>query len=57
LSVFPDDLLGFNFLHLGIEYRIPPLWKRFIAEFLDFFILFFLKLAVTFVAVDFFDFM
>ncbi|XP_069704194.1 protein FAM8A1 [Periplaneta americana] len=40
----------------GIEYRVPPLWKRFIAEFLDFLILFFLKLAVTFVAVDFFDF-
>lgn len=40
----------------GIEYRIPPLWKRFIAEFLDFLILFLLKLAVTFVAVDFFDF-
>ncbi|XP_067011205.2 protein FAM8A1 [Anabrus simplex] len=39
----------------GIEYRIPPIWKRFVAEFLDFLILFFVKLAVTFVAVDFFD--
>lgn len=39
----------------GIEYRIPHVWKRFIAEFLDFLILFFIKLAVTFVAVDFFD--
>lgn len=45
------------FLCSGVEYRIPPLWKRFIAEFLDFLILFFLKLGVTFVAVDIFDFM
>jgi hypothetical protein len=52
-----DNLLGFNFLPLGIEYRIPPLWKRFAAEFLDFLILFLLKLTVTFVVVDFFDFM
>lgn len=53
MSLFPFNLLGFNFLHLGIEYRIPPLWKRLIAEFLDFFMLFFFKLAVTFMAVDF----
>lgn len=37
------------------EYLIPPLWKRFAAEFIDFFILFLLKLVVTFVAIDFFE--
>ncbi|XP_046618127.1 protein FAM8A1 isoform X1 [Neodiprion virginianus] len=40
----------------GFEYRIPPLWKRFFAEFIDFMVLFFLKLSITFIAVDFFDF-
>lgn len=40
----------------GVEYRIPPLWKRFVAEFLDFLILLFWKFAVTLVAVDVFDF-
>lgn len=39
----------------GIEYQIPPIWKRFVAEFLDFLILFFVKLAVTFIAVDIFN--
>lgn len=37
------------------EYRIPPLWKRFAAEFLDFLSLFVLKLVVTFIAVDTFE--
>ncbi len=37
------------------EFRIPPLWKRFAAEFLDFLSLFVVKLAVTFVAVDTFE--
>ncbi|XP_012254647.2 protein FAM8A1 isoform X2 [Athalia rosae] len=40
----------------GFEYRVPPLWKRFFAEFIDFMVLFFLKLSITFIAVDFFDF-
>lgn len=40
----------------GIEYRIPPLWKRFAAEFLDFLILLLLKLTVTFVVADSFHF-
>ncbi|XP_073991497.1 protein FAM8A1 [Rhodnius prolixus] len=39
----------------GIECRIPPFWKRIVAEFIDFLILFFLKLGVTYVAIDFFD--
>lgn len=39
----------------GIECRIPPMWKRLIAEFLDFSILFILKLGVTFIAIDFFE--
>jgi hypothetical protein len=37
------------------EYTIPPLWKRFLAEFIDFVILFVLKIVVTFIAVDWFD--
>ena len=37
------------------EFRIPPLWKRFAAEFIDFVALFALKLVATFVAVDTFD--
>jgi len=40
----------------GIEYKIPPLWKRFIAEFLDFLILLFWKFAVTLVTVAVCDF-
>ena len=37
------------------EFRIAPLWKRCVAEGIDFLILFLLKLAVTFVAVDYFE--
>ncbi|XP_064108358.1 protein FAM8A1-like isoform X1 [Macrobrachium nipponense] len=36
----------------GVEYVIPPLWKRLVAEAVDFFLLFVVKLAVTFAAVD-----
>ncbi|KAK8721886.1 hypothetical protein OTU49_012619, partial [Cherax quadricarinatus] len=39
----------------GVEYTIPPLWKRLIAEVIDFLLLFAIKLAVTFAAVDAFD--
>lgn len=39
----------------GVEYSIPPLWKRLIAEAVDFLLLFAIKLAVTFAAVDAFD--
>lgn len=39
----------------GIECKIPAIWKRLAAEFLDFLILFVLKLAVTFMAIDFFE--
>ncbi|XP_043467112.1 protein FAM8A1 [Leptopilina heterotoma] len=40
----------------GFEYRIPPIWKRFVAESIDSIMLFLLKLAITFIAVDVFDF-
>ena len=36
-------------------YTIPPIWKRIVAEILDFMILFVLKVMITFVAVDAFD--
>lgn len=36
----------------GFEYRIPPIWKRFVAEFIDSTMLFFLKLTITLIAVD-----
>lgn len=39
----------------GIECKIPAIWKRLAAEFLDFLILFILRLAVTFMAIDFFE--
>lgn len=39
----------------GREFKIPRLWKRFTAEFVDFAILFLLKLFFTFIAMDFFD--
>ncbi|RVE51953.1 hypothetical protein evm_003419 [Chilo suppressalis] len=41
--------------HGGYEYMIPPLYKRLLAEFIDFILLFILKLLVTFVAVDMFE--
>lgn len=41
----------------GITYRIPPIWKRFVAEFIDSMLLFVLKLSITYIAVDVFDFM
>ena len=37
------------------EFTLPPLWKRVVAEIIDFFILFILKLVITFVAVDWFS--
>ncbi|MPC09736.1 Protein FAM8A1 [Portunus trituberculatus] len=39
----------------GIEYKIPSVWKRLVAEVIDFALLFVIKLAVTFAAVDTFD--
>ncbi|XP_014276497.1 protein FAM8A1 [Halyomorpha halys] len=38
----------------GVECRVPSFWKRIAAEFIDFMILFFVKIAVTYVAIDFF---
>ncbi|KAL3289456.1 hypothetical protein HHI36_022880 [Cryptolaemus montrouzieri] len=38
------------------EFIIPPLWKRFVAELLDFSILFIIKLFLTFAAVETFNF-
>ncbi|KAH0946318.1 hypothetical protein HN011_007747 [Eciton burchellii] len=40
----------------GYEYRIPPIWKRFAAEFIDSAMLFLLKFSITFIAIDIFDF-
>jgi len=37
------------------EFSIPPLWKRIVAEIIDFFILFILKLVATYIAVDWFS--
>lgn len=48
-SLQPPDIEGF-------EYHIPPIWKRFVAESIDSMMLFLLKLTITFVAVDVFDF-
>ncbi|XP_077292479.1 protein FAM8A1 isoform X2 [Arctopsyche grandis] len=39
----------------GMEFVVPPLWKRFVAEFLDFFFLFITKVFFTFIAVDYLD--
>ncbi|KAJ8735830.1 hypothetical protein PYW07_007450 [Mythimna separata] len=41
--------------HGGYEYVIPPLHKRLVAEFIDFMLLFIVKLIVTFMAVDMFE--
>lgn len=40
----------------GFEYRIPRIWKRFAAEFIDFTMLFLLKFSIAFIAIDVFDF-
>ncbi|XP_028029908.1 protein FAM8A1 [Bombyx mandarina] len=48
-SLTPAEVIA---RHGGYEYIIPPLHKRLIAEFIDFLLLFVLKLLVTFVAVD-----
>ncbi|XP_014475749.1 PREDICTED: protein FAM8A1 [Dinoponera quadriceps] len=38
----------------GYEYRIPPIWKRFAAEFIDSTMLFLLKFSISFIAFDIF---
>lgn len=43
-----------QYLIAGVEYTIPPFWKRFIAELVDFILLFIMKLAISLIAVDFF---
>ncbi|KAK2589126.1 hypothetical protein KPH14_001951 [Odynerus spinipes] len=40
----------------GFEYRIPPVWKRLVAEFIDSAMLFVLRLSISFIIVDVFDF-
>ncbi|XP_012226875.1 protein FAM8A1 isoform X1 [Linepithema humile] len=40
----------------GYEYRIPSIWKRFVAEVIDSTMLFLLKFSITFIAIDVFDF-
>lgn len=39
-------------VRLGFSYRVPPLWKRVFAEFIDFIFLFLLKLSVMILAVE-----
>ncbi|KAF0299277.1 Protein FAM8A1 [Amphibalanus amphitrite] len=36
----------------GIEFRIPPLWKRLVAETVDFFILMIIKFLLAYIAID-----
>ncbi|XP_043284699.1 protein FAM8A1 [Venturia canescens] len=38
----------------GYEYRIPPIWKRFVAEFIDSIILLMFKFMITFFTLDLF---
>lgn len=40
---------------VGVEYQIPNPWKRLAAEFIDFMILFVLKLFLTLVVVDYIE--
>ncbi|KAF7397488.1 hypothetical protein HZH68_008710 [Vespula germanica] len=39
----------------GYEFRIPPVWKRMSAEFIDSTILFLLRISLSFALMDFFD--
>ncbi|XP_018014325.1 protein FAM8A1 isoform X2 [Hyalella azteca] len=39
----------------GREYLVPSLWKRFLAESIDFMLLFTIKLVITYLAIDFLD--
>ncbi|XP_075976628.1 protein FAM8A1 [Anticarsia gemmatalis] len=50
--VVPNEVIA---RHGGYEYVIPQLHKRLFAEFIDFILLFILKLIVTFIAVDMFE--
>ncbi|XP_076326078.1 protein FAM8A1 [Tachypleus tridentatus] len=38
---------------VGREFNVPPLWKRFLAEVVDFFILLVMKIVVTYLAAEF----
>ncbi|CAK9806852.1 Protein FAM8A1 [Anthophora plagiata] len=40
----------------GYEYRIPPIWKRLAADFIDATMLFLLKFSITFIAINVFNF-
>merc|ERR1712004_122308 len=39
-------------INQGVEFRVPPLWKRVVAEFIDFILLFLIKLGVTLLTVE-----
>lgn len=50
-----ETVINFSFYFVGTiykQYRIPPLWRRFIAEVLDFFILLTLKLLLVVVSLE-----
>ncbi|XP_043524667.1 protein FAM8A1 isoform X2 [Frieseomelitta varia] len=56
-AMFPYYLMSGQIINpSGFEYRIPPIWKRFVAEFIDSTMLFLLKFSITFIAIDVFDF-
>lgn len=44
-----------TFPRRGKEYILPSMWKRFMAEAIDFFLLFVIKLALTYIAVETFE--
>lgn len=55
----PEEPVGSpvqNAVPEGFEYRIPPIWKRCVAEFIDSTMLFLLRLLITFIAIDRFGF-
>lgn len=56
-AIYYNNLFSVIARHGGYEYIIPPLYKRLVAEFIDFLLLFILKLVVTFIAVDMFEIM
>uniref|UniRef100_A0A336L1Z6 CSON002636 protein n=1 Tax=Culicoides sonorensis TaxID=179676 RepID=A0A336L1Z6_CULSO len=51
-QAYQNEIISLNG---GYLYKISPLWKRLLAEIIDIFILFIIKLMITFALVDIFD--
>lgn len=51
------DLFSETNRNQGVEYVIPPIWKRMLAEFLDFLFIFITKIIFTFIMIDYLDLM